>query len=335
MARSARTREREWARRQALKQDAASTGSRPPKSGSLVSQESLAKPEESTPVGMSGVDATGGIKSVSGGRHHGVVSNIADSVGYMLAEHARDNPNSTHTGTAYTSMDRAYQHLAMHHSSHLQGNYEAAASHLKQAGDAINYSMSRIGGSLKGGVQNAFGEKHRRADLEATVNHTVSHYASTHVVGGLAKLAVDKHELVDVSNTPTSRIRTGSADVGRDVNLGRVQTHSLGGQQLQRYHDMVQQRHERDGTTPQVSPADQKLASMMPKMTRRDHVLQAHSDLMNKGKMHPKQAAALSHSDIVQLHEITGVTLPRKYQKAAGTSMPSTQMTPMPRDREL
>jgi hypothetical protein len=88
-------------------------------------------------------------------------------------------------------------------------------------------------------------------------------------------------------------------------------------------------------TSRDSSPAEEKLAGMAPIMTRRDHVLKAHDDLINKGKMHSSQMAALPESDIIKLHEMTGVALPKKYQKAAGTNIPSTQMTPMPRDREF
>lgn len=154
---------------------------------SLVSNKGLEAPEPAAEVGLKPIMGKTGHregveKAISGGRHHGVVANIADSVGYMLAKADHDNPQSTHVGTAYEAMDRAYSHLAMHHSSHLIGNHQAAAGHLQKASEAVSYAMNRIGGSLTGGVENAHGEKHSRPDLQQTLTSTVQHYANHHNV---------------------------------------------------------------------------------------------------------------------------------------------------------
>jgi hypothetical protein len=302
------------------------TASQAAKQGrALTSNEGLSSPEPATEVGMKPQQGGGYARSVSGGRHHGVMLNIADSVGYSIAQ-AESDRGGSYVQKASASLDRAYTHLGMHHSAHLMGNHEAAAGHLAEAGKHLASAMSSIGGELKGGVSNAFGEKHRRPDLEATIEHAVSHYATHHGVTVPNVSGSKKRKLTpDVQPVDTPGVRSGTANLGRDISMGRDVTHALGGQQLEEYRQKVAAA----GANPDRSTGLESLSKMPPTMTRKQHILQAHSDLMNKGKIHPRQLAALKPHEVDELHEITGVPKPRDTRS---TSLPEA---PMPKDREL
>lgn len=284
---------------------------------SLVSSETLSKYEPSTALSK---DAR------TGGRHHGTMSAIADAVAHTVAHHEVTNPDSSHTGTALRHMDEAYSHLAMHHVYHLQGQHDKAAGSLMQAGKSVMDAMGRIGGSAKSGVANAYGEKHSRPELEETVKKTVSHYADMHGVSTSARTELPpKEELLKVDGSSGGTgAREVSIKLSRSTGEGNTKTHALGGQQLAEYTRRVSER----GGDVNRSPGLERMATMRPVMTRKDHILQAHSDLMNKGKIHKNQLAALSSGDVNRLHEITNVSKPRDTRSS---SLPST---PMPRDRE-
>ena len=171
---------------------------------SLVSDTSLAKPEPQTPAGAQYIEgekrSEGRVeRSVSGGRHHGTLVNIADAVGHSLASAEQEGTGGSHLGTAMGSLEKAYIHLGMHHSSHLMGNHEAAAGHLAKAGAHLTEAMSRVAGHLnRAGVVNAYGEKHSRADLAQTVSHTVSHYATHHGVAAAPVGEVQKPQIQEI-----------------------------------------------------------------------------------------------------------------------------------------
>lgn len=160
----------------------------------LVSSRGLSAPEPSEPMGMrpkesTGIAHAGYEKSVTGGRHHGTMLNIADAVGHSLASAETDKKYATSTvEDAGRALDRAYTHLGMHHSSHLMGNHAAAAGHLERAADALHFTMAKIGSYTASGVTNAFGEKHSRANLQKTIDATVSHYKEHHQVGASASV---------------------------------------------------------------------------------------------------------------------------------------------------
>ena len=296
---------------------------------SLVSNETMSREEPITSAGMdwSGKMEQPPVPSLTSGHHHGRVSAIADAVGYSLAAHAEGKEKHSKIGKAYGHLDTAYAHLAMHHTYNLQGQHDKAASSLGKAADSIKAASGTISAKLdKTGVTNAFGETRRRRDLDATLDHTVMNYATKHGVSTKGTLPKPKdHDLDDFGQGPSVGAREGSTNLnkGRLIDMGRTQTHVLGGQQLEAYRSKVAER----GGDADRSPGLERMETMKPVMTRKDHVLQAHSDLMNKGKIHKNQLAALTSNEIDDLHELTGVPRPRDTRSS---SLPST---PMPRER--
>lgn len=313
------------AKQRAVQQQDAKTVAQAAKQGrSLASDTSLSVSEPRTATGMTYTEGrtraeSGYSHSVSGGRHHGVMVNIADSVGHSIAQAEADNHHPSHISSASASLGRAYTHLGMHHSADLQGNHGAAAAHLKKAGEAINYSMGRIGGRIKGGVENAYGEKHARPDLEATVNHTVNHYANTHDVslGGTVKEPEKKsiETEADWSATKSKQFKEQSYDASTQRKMPTTKKSD----KKQALNTAVESTSEVPVQTNTSSNMPSKLGSgssptsqrtfdrikpeafQQPNMSRKDHVLQAYKDYTEKGRIHPYQKRALSQSDIAEV----------------------------------
>jgi hypothetical protein len=166
---------------------------------SLVSDETMSKEE---PIQSGGMDWSGKLKdapvpSMTSGQHHGRVSAIADAVGHSIASIAEGKEKHSRYGAAYQHMDTAYAHLSMHHTYNLQGQHDKAAASLAKAADSIKAASKTVSKQLdKTGVTNAFGETRRRGDLDATLDHTVLNYATTHGVGTKAQLPTPEKRVV-------------------------------------------------------------------------------------------------------------------------------------------
>ena len=201
----------------------ARTAAKPAGPSSLVSNETMSREEPITSAGMdwSGKMEQPPVPSLTGGHHHGRVSAIADAVGHSIASISEGNEKHSRYGAAYQHMDNAYAHLSMHHTYHLQGQHDKASAALSKAVDSIKAAAGTVAKKLdKTGVTNAFGETRRRGDLEATLDHTVLHYATVHGVG-LAKQAKipepQKREMKDAQTGGATKF-SGAARGLRDFD---------------------------------------------------------------------------------------------------------------------
>lgn len=184
----------------------------------LASPQTMSRPE---PQAESGANWSGQLRdpvvpSTTGGYHHGAVMNIADAVGHSLNEVSEGKESHSRYGAAHADLDKGYSLLGMHHTYHLQGAHDKAASALSRAADAISSAANRIKTPLdKQGVTNAFGETRRRGDLVETLGSAVHHYATTH--GTTTNAAIEepaKREAVTDMPEPDRAPKYSSAGSG-------------------------------------------------------------------------------------------------------------------------
>jgi hypothetical protein len=265
------------------------------------------------------------------------------------------------TARMYGKLHKASLHLNEHMNAHGKGDYGTAASHLELAGK----ELSEVGSTLSGHLGTDVTHKGDRQTypisfmkLHAT---TLANHYRTSVAGITAPTAQVTGR--DYKSKDTYQLLPNNADAGWAQEYAKRRKKGEKNPQVDMNKTYAYNRSRADADqaasslgrmfketsssqrplTPQqqaagptnsplrreTSLAEQKLATMSPEMTRKDHVLQAHSDLMNKGKIHSRQLNALSTADVDRLHEITGVSKPKTFKKTGMSA------TPMPRDREL
>jgi hypothetical protein len=250
------------------------------------------------------------------------------------------------TARMYGKLHTASLHLNQHANEHKKGNYGEAAAHLELAGK----ELSEVGSTLTkhlgqnvthGGDNQTYPVSFMKTHATTLANHYRTKVAG--IAGPTAQVTGRDYEPGNSLRIPT--LTSGDEKTNTVYHIsGRVpagysmlsdmnapSNRSLNPAQMEKFKEYSRAK-------PSRSIGEERLANLPPKMTYRDHVLQAKADLETKGKMHKTQIAALQgkvdkagYNVIDRLHELTGVDKPTK----VGTSAPRTAQTPMPRDREL
>ena len=244
------------------------------------------------------------------------------------------------TARMYGKLHKASLHLNSHAKEHNRGNHGEAAAHLELAAKELSEVGSTLDKNLGGSVTHGGDNQTYPISFMKTHATTLANHYRTKVAGIAGPTAQVKGREYEPGNPlriPTLKSGDEAGNTRYHMS-GRVpagygllsdsdggSTRGLTAAQIAKGPTNVKTRRDR-------SPAEEYLANLppiAPKMTRKEHIIKAHADLMEKGRIHKDQLAALSGQDVDRLHEITGVEKPVKLKAA------KLAQTPMPRDREL
>jgi hypothetical protein len=250
------------------------------------------------------------------------------------------------TARMYGKLHQVSLHLNEHAKQHSRGNYGDAAAHLELAAKELTEVGSTLGNHLGTNVTHGGDNQTYPISFMKTHATTLANHYRTNVAGIAGPTAQVRGR--DYEAGPELRIpelKSGKAEDNTRFHMsGRVpagygllsdsdssSTRSLNPTQMEKFR-------EYSSAKPTRSIGAERLASLPPKMTIKDHIKKAYSDLETKGKIHKTQYAALQgkvdsagNNVIDRLHELTGVEKPIK----AGTKMSGTTQTPSIRDREV
>jgi hypothetical protein len=250
------------------------------------------------------------------------------------------------TARMYGKLHKASLHLNEHAKQHSRGNYGDAAAHLELAAKELNEVGSTLTNHLGASVTHGGDSQTYPISFMKTHATTLANHYRTKVAGIAGPTAQVKGR--DYEAGPELRVpELKSGDEKKNTMshmMGRVpagygmlsdsdspSTRSLSPAQMEKFQEYSRAK-------PVRSIGEERLANLPPKMTFKDHVKKAYSDLSTNGKIHKIQYAALQgkidgsgNNVIDRLHELTGVEKPIK----AGTKMSGTAQTPSIRDREV